>query len=376
MVEQSTILVVDDNEQNIELLEAMLQPQGYHVLTARDGLEALEIVERETPHIILLDVMMPRMDGFEVTRRLRAKPKTKGTPILILTALRDLSHKVRGLELGADDFLSKPFKRVELLARVRSLLRIKHLHDELEKKNFLLHQVLTRYVAEEVANQVLANPDEHLRLGGQTIRVSVMFADIRGFTRFSQHREAQEVLRVLNTVWNRLVPLIFKMKGTFDKYLGDAVMALYGAPIRLGNDELRAVRCAIAMQQEFHALAAQMPALAGLGLGIGIFTGDAVVGNAGSEQMMDYTAIGHTPNMAHRLQENASSGQILICQSTYAAVKEHIQAQPLQPLTVKGRTDPLPVYLVYVPPKNDSSETPVEQNHERLAESPQPSLVE
>ena len=351
MVEQSTILVVDDNEQNIELLEAMLIPQGYNIISARDGLEALEIVERETPHIILLDVMMPRMDGFEVTRHLRANPKTKGTPILILTALRDLSHKVRGLELGADDFLSKPFKRVELLARVRSLLRIKHLHDELEKKNFLLHQVLTRYVAEEVANQILSNPEEHFRLGGQTIRVSVMFADIRGFTRFSEHREAQEVLRVLNTVWNRLVPLIFELKGTFDKYLGDAVMALYGAPISLGNDQLRAVQSAIAMQQEFDALIKQKTNLAQLGLGIGIFTGDAVVGNAGSEQMMDYTAIGNTPNMAHRLQENARSGQILICESTYDKVKEHIQAYPIQSLLVKGRSEPLPVYQVYVPPK-------------------------
>ncbi len=351
MVEQSTILVVDDNEQNIELLEAMLIPQGYRIISARDGLEALEIVEQETPHIILLDVMMPRMDGFEVTRHLRANPKTKGTPILILTALRDLSHKVRGLELGADDFLSKPFKRVELLARVRSLLRIKHLHDELEKKNALLHQVLTRYVAEEVANQILSNPEEHFRLGGQTIRVSVMFADIRGFTRFSEHREAQEVLRILNTVWNRLVPLIFELKGTFDKYLGDAIMALYGAPISLGNDQLRAVQSAIAMQQEFDALMKQNTDLAQLGLGIGIFTGDAVVGNAGSEQMMDYTAIGNTPNMAHRLQENARSGQILICESTYHEVKEHIQAYPIESLLVKGRSEPLPVYQVYVPPK-------------------------
>ena len=354
MVEQSTILIVDDHEQNIELLEAMLQPQGYNVISARDGLQALEIIERETPHIILLDVMMPHMNGFEVTRHLRANPKTEGIPILILTALRNLSHKVRGLELGADDFLSKPFKRVELLARVRSLLRIKHLHDELEKKNFLLHQVLTRYVAEEVANQILANPEEHFRLGGQIIHVSVMFADIRGFTRFSEHREAQEVLRVLNTVWNRLVPLIFKMKGTFDKYLGDAIMALYGAPIPLGDDQLRAVRSAIAMQQEFDMLVEENPALGELGLGIGIFTGDAVVGNAGSEQMMDYTAIGNTPNMAHRLQENARSGQILICESTYATVKEHIKAYPIKALRVKGRSEPLSVYQVYVPAKKKS----------------------
>lgn len=347
MGEESTILVVDDNEHNIELLEAMLLPQGYRVITANDGIEALEAVEREVPHLILLDVMMPRMDGFEVTRRLRAKPETAATPILMLTALRELSDKVHGLELGADDFLSKPFNRIELLARVRSLLRIKQLHDELEKKNYLLHQVLTRYVAVEVANQVLENPDQNLKLGGQTVRLSVLFADIRGFTRFSEHREAQEVLHVLNTVWNRLVPLVFEMHGTFDKYLGDAIMALYGAPIVLGEEELRAVRCALTIQQEFHRLKEEIPALSEMGLGIGIYTGDAVVGNVGSEQMMDYTAIGNTPNMARRLQENARAGQILICETTYAAVKDQVEASPIETLAVKGRSSPLQAYEVH-----------------------------
>ncbi len=341
-----TILVVDDNEQNIELLEAMLLPQGYDVISARDGIEALERVEQFTPHLVLLDVMMPRMDGFEVTRRLRGRPETASVPILMLTALRELSDKVRGLELGADDFLSKPFNRIELLARVRSLLRIKHLHDQLEQKNALLHQVLTRYVAAEVANEILANPDQNLKLGGQTTRVSVLFADIRGFTRFSEHRKAEEVLGVLNTIWHRLVPFVFEMRGTFDKYLGDAIMAFYGAPISYEDDTVRAVRTAVALQQEFLSLKEEIPALAEMGLGVGIFTGDAVVGNVGSEQMMDYTTIGNTPNMARRLQENAKGGQIIICEATYEAVKDIVEARAIEPLSLKGRGAPMAAYEI------------------------------
>lgn len=340
------ILVVDDSEQNIELLEAMLAPQGYDISAARDGEQALKTVVDTLPDLVLLDVMMPKMDGFEVTRRLRENPATTGIPILMLTALRELSDKVRGLELGADDFLSKPFNRVELVARVRSLLRIKQLRDELQAKNKLLHSAFTRYVAAEVAESILINPEQNLKLGGQVSRLSILFADIRGFTTFSERNEAAEVLRVLNGVWERLVPLIFGEHGTFDKYLGDAVMALYGAPMPVGDEELRAVRTAWAMKREFEALKGEMPSLKEMGLGIGIFTGDAIVGNVGTEQMMDYTAIGNTPNMARRLQENASGGQVLICEQTYKSVKKWVQVRPVAAITAKGRSEPLNAFEV------------------------------
>ncbi len=340
------ILVVDDSEQNIELLEAMLAPQGYAISTARDGEQALQMVTDTLPDLVLLDVMMPKLDGFEVTRRLREDPATTGIPILMLTALRELSDKVRGLELGADDFLSKPFNRVELVARVRSLLRIKQLRDELQAKNKLLHSAFTRYVAAEVAENILINPEQNLKLGGQVSRLSILFADIRGFTTFSERNDASEVLQVLNGVWERLVPLIFKEHGTFDKYLGDAVMALYGAPIPVGEEELRAVRTAWEMKREFEGLKAEKSALKEMGLGIGIFTGDAIVGNVGTEQMMDYTAIGNTPNMARRLQENATGGQVLICEQTYKAVKKWVQVRPVAAISAKGRSEPLNAFEI------------------------------
>jgi class 3 adenylate cyclase len=341
-----SILVIDDDDGMRLMLRRILEKESYKVEEAPDGEEGLAACQRIRPDLILLDGMMPRMTGFEVVRRLREDPATRAVPVLMLTALPDMNDKVRGLDMGADDFLRKPINRVELLARVRSLLRIRYLHNELEQKNALLHNVLNRYVAEDVTNEILANPAENLRLGGHTSRVSVLFADIRGFTSFTEDRPAPVVVSVINTIFKRLVPVIFAQRGTFDKYLGDAVMAFYGAPIPYPDDALRAVRTAVQMQRAFQALRQEQPELGPLGLGIGIFTGDSVVGNLGSEQVMDYTVIGDVPNSAKRLQENAAPGQILICPTTRAAVQDHVRVNALEPLALRGKKAPVPVFEV------------------------------
>jgi len=340
------ILVIDDDDGTRLMLRRILEKESYKVEEAPDGEEGLAACQRLNPDLILLDGMMPRMTGFEVVKRLREEPATRAVPVLMLTALPDMDDKVRGLDMGADDFLRKPVNRVELLARVRSLLRIGYLHNELEQKNDLLHQILNRYVAEDVTNEILANPVEKLRLGGYTSRVSVLFADIRGFTSFTEDYPATVVVRLLNLIFKRLVPVIFAHRGTFDKYLGDAVMAFYGAPVPYPDDTLRAVQTAVDMQKAFYALKQEQPELRSLGLGIGIFTGDAVVGNLGSEQVMDYTVIGDVPNSAKRLQENAGPGKILICPTTCAAVQDRIEVRPLEPLLLKGKKAPLAVFEV------------------------------
>jgi len=340
------ILVIDDDEGTRLMLRRILEREAYQVAEAPDGDEGLAACQRVHPDLILLDGMMPRMTGFEAVKRLREDEATRAIPVLMLTALPDLNDKVRGLDLGADDFLRKPINRVELLARVRSLLRIRYLHNELEQRNALLRNVLNRYVAEDVAAEILTNPVEKLRLGGQTSRVSVLFADIRGFTSFTEDHTAPVVVGLINLVFKRLVPVIFAHKGTFDKYLGDAVMAFYGAPVSYPDDTLRAVQTAVDMQRVFAALKQEQPELASLGLGIGIFTGDAVVGNLGSEQVMDYTVIGDVPNSAKRLQENAGPGQILICPTTCAAVQDRMKVRPLEPLVLKGKKAPLQVFEV------------------------------
>ncbi len=340
------VLVVDDQPHNVKLVESILSSEGYEVLTASDGQSALVIAYEQRPDLVILDVLMPGMNGFQVARALRKNPDTRPIPILMLTALRDLGDKVRGLEAGADDFLSKPFNVVELVARVRSLLRIKQLHNELEIKNALLERVLTHYVSRTIAREVLRNPEENLRLGGHTLEVSVLFADIRGFTAFTERHEAAQVTEVLNRIFDELASIVFAYNGTLDKYLGDAIMAFYGAPVPSVDKAMQAVRTAWEMQERFAHLRETMPVLRELGLGVGICTGEAVVGNVGSRQMMDYTVIGNTPNTAKRLQEQARSGQILVDEQTYAACRGMVRARRLLPLALKGRSEPVVAYEV------------------------------
>ncbi len=343
---RAKILIVDDNERNVRLLQGMLAPQGYQIMPAYNGFQALELVDRDMPDLIITDVIMPGMDGFELTQALRARSDCRTIPILILTALREMEDKTKALEAGADDFLSKPFSLVELKVRVRSLLRIKQLHDELELKNKVLERVLMRYISEEIAREILNNPEQNLQLGGQVRHVSVLFADIRGFTSFAEHHEAAWVTQVLNQIFNNLSPIVFEYNGTLDKYQGDCIMAFYGAPVALENDPELAIKTAWRMQQCFTQMRDQLPDIADLGMGIGIHTGEAVVGNIGSERIMNYTVIGNTPNIAKRLQEHARAGQILIGETTYMAVKDEIEARRTEPLNLKGLAEPLYAYEV------------------------------
>jgi class 3 adenylate cyclase len=343
---QSRVLVVDDNRHNAKILESLLSGQGYEIIIARDGLQALVQAAETPPDLIVMDVMMPNLDGFQATRILRARAESETIPILMVTALNEVGEKVRGFEAGADDFLCKPFSSVELLARVRSLLRIKRLHDELREKNALLERVLMRYVSEEIARQILDDPRQNLRLGGQSCEVSVLFADIRGFTHFSEQRDPAQVTEVLNFIFNRLTPIVFEHHGTLDKYLGDAIMAFYGAPVPTDDSPAQAVCTAWQMQRCFAELRRESPYVSELGLGIGICTGEAVVGNVGSERVMNYTVIGRTPNVAKRLQERARAGQILIDERAYQAVRNLAKVRKSEPLELKGCSQPMLVYEV------------------------------
>ncbi|MFZ5916250.1 MAG: response regulator [Chloroflexota bacterium] len=344
-----TILIVDDDPRNVELLTAYLTSVGnFQVVSAQDGLEGLERVNESLPDLILLDIMMPRMDGYQVCAHLKKDSRAQFIPIVMVTALQGTEERIKALEAGADDFLSKPFNIYELLARVRSLMRIKHLHDELEKRNQLLVHVLNRYVAQEVSTLILEDPERHLKLGGENRKVTVLFADIRGFTKFSEcHRPAQ-VVEILNTVFSELIKVVFKWKGTFDKYLGDAIMAFYGAPISYADDTERAVRTAWELREVFEQLSNSWHnnELAELGLGIGLHCGEAVVGNIGSEQVMDYTVIGDTANVARRLQEVAGKGQILVSKAICAEMAHLLQIEPLPPQRVHGRQEPIVCYQV------------------------------
>ncbi len=321
------ILVVDDNPTNIRMVRSMLSDTPYEIFEAHNGLEALENVVEIAPDLIITDVIMPKMDGFTLVKSLRETPDGDAIPVLMVTSLHELKIKLKGLEAGADDFLTKPFISVELQARVRSLLRIKLLHDELETKNKVLARVLTRYISEDIAKLILSDPDQNLRLGGESCEASILFADIRGFTDFSELHSPSHVTAMLNRIFQVLTEPIFQFDGTLDKYLGDAVMAFYGAPVPTDDHAERALYTAWLMQDRFRQLREQHEDMQSLGLGVGICTGEVIVGNIGSERLMDYTVIGQTVNMAKRLQEHAKATQILIEERTYQAIQEHIEAR-------------------------------------------------
>jgi adenylate cyclase len=345
-VVQAKILVVDDDFRNTELLDTYLTSIGYEVVTASSGEKALEIVAAQPPDLILLDVMMPGLNGLEVCARLKGCEETRLIPIVMVTALRKTEDKIKAIEVGADDFLSKPFNIYELTARVKSLLRIKLLHNELQRKNALLYNVLNRYMSTEVSTQILRDPDRYLQLGGETRLVTVLFVDIKGFTLFAEQHSPTRVIELLNTCFSELTKVIFKWRGTFDNFLGDAIMAFYGAPVSYEDDERRALKTALELRETFRAWKEryQTEDLTDLGLAMGLHTGEAIVGNVGSELVMHYTVIGDTANVAKRLQELAEKEQILISAATYQAVAEKAVVRELESQALRGRQEPIRVY--------------------------------
>jgi class 3 adenylate cyclase len=340
------ILAVDDNKQNLELLRKALSAAGYEVVTALDGPAGLGLIESAPWDLVLLDVMMPGMSGYEVCERIRASEATRLLPVVMLTALSEVSHRIRGIEAGADDFLSKPFNREELLTRVKSLLRIKKLHDDLETKNGLLRTLFGRYVSEKVAAEIVADPGRHLKLGGEKREVTVLFGDLRGFTPLAERLDPEDAVDILNVYLTIVIDTVFEFSGTLDKFRGDGFMAFFGAPMRRDDDPANAVHCALAMQERLKGVTfPKFPDLR-LHVGIGINTGIVLAGNIGSERRTDYTVIGNEVNVAQRFESNAGPGQILITGSTYECVKDAVEVRDLGQLRVSGKQDGVLAYDV------------------------------
>ncbi len=340
------VLVVDDDWLNRDVVVTYFSHMGADVSSAPDGFKGLELAAADPPDLVIMDMQMPRMDGIEACKYLKSNEATRFTPVIIVTAMESDEERIRALDAGADDFITKPYSSLLLMTRARALLKIKQLNDKLAGRNEMLRGALNRYVAEAVADAILTNPEKHLQLGGDSRHVTVLFADIRGFTEFTERHRAAEVVEMLNRIFDELTAVVFKHHGTFDKYLGDAIMAFYGAPLAGPDDALRAVRTALEMQALFTGMLARLPELAGLGLGIGLHSGDATVGNIGTEKVMDYTVIGDTVNVAKRLTEEAEAGQILISAATLAEVEPAVIAQPLGPRPMRGRVEPVVVYAV------------------------------
>ncbi|MBI4587899.1 MAG: response regulator [Candidatus Rokubacteria bacterium] len=342
---KATVVVADDNPDNVELLRLALEDAGYTVVTAFDGHEALLKVAETNPDLVILDVMMPGKDGFEVCRRLKRWEQTRNIPVLLVTALREVADRIRGIEAGADEFLTKPVDMLELRSRVRALVKAKIYRQQVIEKNALLEKILNRYLPEEVVAKILED-SRLLKLGGVRDFVTVLFADLTGFTSFAESVPPEHVMETLNQTFSRLTKIVTDHHGTFDKYLGDSLMAFYGAPIASDNDALNALRSAVEMREAFQELKAQWGEgpRAQLGLAVGINSGEAIVGNLGSERLMNYTVIGDVVNVAARLEKLASAGQILIGESTYALLQDLVVARKFGEAEIRGRSKPVIAY--------------------------------
>jgi class 3 adenylate cyclase len=322
---------VDDEPANLALLVKLLRHEGYDTLEATDGQAALDAVAEHQPDLVCLDVMMPRLDGISACQRLRAQPEHTGLPILLLTALNRSEDRIRGLEAGANDFLSKPFDEHELSARVSSLLRTKVLQDRLA-------DLLGRYVSENVAAEVLRDPFA-VSLGGDRRRVTTLFADVRGYTSLAAEHSPEETLDLLNRYLAVVTEVVEAHDGTVADLLGDGVFVFFGAPLCREDDPERAVRAGLGIQEAVGRL--ELPMIPGVRLqaGIGIATGEVVAGNVGSERRMHYAVVGDSVNVAARLQSAAGPGQVLVDEATHDAAGDVVSWQDLGTLRLAGHGD-------------------------------------
>jgi class 3 adenylate cyclase len=358
------ILCVDDTEANLVLLDRILVYKGYTVVKSTRGKDALLKIKSQPIDLVLLDVLMPEMDGFEVCRRIKQDPQLRQIPVIMITALSAREDRIRGIEAGADEFLSKPFDQTEALARINILLKVKELDDnrqrveqalqkayiELDRHRQFMHDLLGRMVSDEVREALLL---DQVQLGGDVKIVSVLFTDIRQFTTFSESHSPQEVLGVLNDYFSVVNGAIRAAGGMINKFGGDSTMAIFGAPINLLPTESarRAIHAALSIRirlAEFNAQR-QQAKLEPLVIGIGVNTGEAITGKVGSEDRFEYTVIGDTVNVAARVQsltEQYQASNILITSGTYDAFNERAQLIVADhgEVTLKGKTKSVRIY--------------------------------
>jgi adenylate cyclase len=352
----SKILVVDDQRANVEMMAGVLRARGYTVHTANDGDEALEQVAEVRPDLVVSDILMPRLDGYELCRRLRAAADTALLPVILVTSLDAQAERIRGLESGADDFLSKPVNWEELFARVRSLLRIKALQDELKEINAKLEQRvrdqvsqlerlsrLKRFFSKPVAEAIVAGGEELIEPHRREI--TAVFLDLRGFTAFTDRADPDEVMDLLRAYHATLGRTVDEYGGTLEHFAGDGVMIFFSDPLPVDRPAERAVRMALALHKAFTPISEAWAKLGHeVGLGIGIAQGEATLGVIGFEQRWEYAAIGNVPNLAARLCGTASAGEIILDAQTEHDLAGVAETEPVGPLTLRGFSQPVAAF--------------------------------
>jgi adenylate cyclase len=369
------VLAVDDNPRNVKLLVELLKAHDYAVIAAESGASALKLIRTEKPDLVLLDVMMPGMSGYEVCQAIRANPDTAMLPVVLVTAL-DTTERAKGLEVGADDFLTKPVNQAELLARVRSLLRIKQYHAQIESLAAELADVnqsleervrsqvaeinqlsrLKRFFSPQLAQSILAEGDSLLKPHRR--EVTVMFLDLRGFTAFTGEAEPEEVMSVLAEYHALIGAMLHDYQGTLERFSGDGVMIFFNDPVPVPDAVEQAVRMACTLHDRFRQLRVAWSKRGyELDLGIGLAQGFATLGAIGFEDRWDYAAIGAVTNLAARLCAEARGGQILTNQRTLGRVEQIVEAEAVGELALKGIPRPVAAFNILALRDTPAAET-------------------
>ena len=349
------ILVVDDQRTNAEMVSGLLRNLGYEVELALGGEEALDLVHTKGPDLVISDILMPGVDGYELCRRLRANTATALLPVILVTSAEQ-SERIKGIEAGADDFLAKPVNWAELFGRVKRLLQIKALQDEIKQLNTRLEQRvrdqvaqlerlsrMKRFFSRAVAEAIVAGGEELLEPHRREI--TAVFLDLRGFTSFTDRADPDEVLELLRAYHATLGRTVDEFGGTLEHFAGDGVMIFFNDPIEVDNPAERAVRMALALQRAFNPIAEAWAKLGhDVGLGIGIAQGDTTLGIIGFEQRWEYAAIGNVPNLAARLCGAAHAGEIILDLQTEQDIVHIAETEFIGALTLRGFLQPVPAF--------------------------------
>ena len=333
------VLVVDDDPDMAAYLARLLEQEGMNAETVHGGDAAMVYVMATPPDLVLLDVMMPGADGFQICERLKADASTAMIPVVLVTALEDQKSRVRGIRAGADDFLSKPVHREELVARVTTLRRLHATRRELESRRLAaevqrkeaLRRTFSRYIAPRLADRIIADMENEgtpFRQGAQRVNLVALFADLRGFTRLTESTRVDEVVGLLNEHFNVITDAAYRHDGTIFSMAGDSLLVGFNVPFPQPDSAARAWGTARDMLASFAPVHRRWTASGGVptGLGIGIASGEAILGNIGSPHYMSYTIIGDAVNTASRLVQNARPGEILVTGRVYESIRNMIPA--------------------------------------------------
>lgn len=340
-----TILVVDDTETNIDILVDTLG-EDYNISVAMDGKTALEIAESEPPDLILLDIMMPGMDGYEVCEKLKADERTRGIPVIFVTAMSEIQDETKGFNLGAVDYITKPISPPTVLSRVASHIKLKQKTEQLAD----LSQKLSKYLAPQVYVSIFRG-EQSAKIGSTRKKLTIYFSDIVGFTSTTEGMETEDLTTLLNDYLDEMSRIAIKHGGTIDKFIGDAILIFFGDPLSRGlqEDAKACVAMALEMRERMKTLHTKwynMGIQNPFRIRAGINTGYCTVGNFGSKSRMDYTIIGTHVNVASRLESSAEPNQINISHETWSLVKDEVFCIKSKPIMVKGISHSIQAYQV------------------------------